>query len=65
MIIVGFYFLPKNQESAYIFLKNEKVWQTQVKAIYVNNIRCHFSATLCFITVLYYLAEGYGGNFNF
>jgi len=28
--------------------KNEKVWQTQDKAIYINYIRRNFSATLCF-----------------
>jgi len=45
--------------------KTEKVWQTQVKAKYINNIRCHFSATLCLVTVLYYLTDVYGENFEF
>jgi hypothetical protein len=31
--------------------KKEKVWQTQVKALYIDNIRCNFSATLCILSV--------------
>jgi len=40
--------------------KNEKVWQTEVKAIYINYIQCHFGATLCLFSVAccYYVCYG-------
>jgi len=36
------------------------VWQTQVNAIYVNYIRCNFSATLCFFSVTCCFCVCYG-----
>jgi hypothetical protein len=43
--------LPKNKKVHIYIKKKEKVWQTQVKAIYIDNIRCNFSATLCILSV--------------
>jgi len=40
--------------------KSEKVWQTQVNAIYINKIRCNFSATLCFLGVSCWIYVCYG-----
>jgi len=41
-------------------IKTEKVWQTQVITMYINEIRCHLSATLCYFSVSWYFCVCYG-----